>query len=397
MKNYKKIFILIVILHLILVSLTLSGKLSNFFNDASLRKGIGADFFALYQAGDNFFDGESIYLDNEGDATPYSFPFRYPPFAGYALGAFFSLFSPFWGYSLLIIIYELILFLNIFITSKLSKSKDNFILASAAWLLFSPYLLELFMGQWTFLITSLLFYTVYGLLKSKNSKFFIALASIVKPNSLIIAPLLLKLKEYKNLLVTGSTFLLTSASYFLFYKNDLAIFMKNFQDKWYSHGGNFGFKSLYYIIFIRELSIPWPRIWFLGFIFTLGLFSLYLTLKSKSKILIFSLWICFYFFFYTDVWEHHYTLLMPVFALIFASISSIKEKVSDIILPLISFLLISLPSMFILQFIFTANAPYEPDNLNLVYTLVYHSQKILGVAILYIWIAMKILFKENKV
>src|SRR3712207_8101255 len=76
----------VISLHLLLVLLMVSETLSLFFNDASLRKGIAADFFAVYQAGYNAKEGESVYLYNEGVATPYSYPFRYLPFIAYIIG-----------------------------------------------------------------------------------------------------------------------------------------------------------------------------------------------------------------------------------------------------------------------------------------------------------------------
>jgi hypothetical protein len=75
-----------------------SETLSPLFNDATLRKGIAADFFAVYQAGYNAKLGESVYLYNEGVATPYSYPFRYLPFIAYIIGIPLTFLKPFAAY-----------------------------------------------------------------------------------------------------------------------------------------------------------------------------------------------------------------------------------------------------------------------------------------------------------
>jgi hypothetical protein len=398
-KKYKLIFSFLICIHTVLLILTLSEKLNVFFNDASLRKGKAADFFAIYQAGNNILQRESLYLDTEGVSTPYSFPFRYLPFPGYTLGVFFNLFSPFSAYYLLILLYEIILGINIYLTWKLSKKTQVFILACIPWLVFSPYLIEMFMGQWTFLVSSILFYTIYGLInKSKMINFFI-LAPIVKPNALIIAPLLLKYRKYKTLILTGLATLLSSIPYFIVFQDDISTFMQNFSDSWYSHGGNLGLKSLYYLVAIKYLSIPLPRLWFLMFMSATGLLVLYLTFKFKDKVLSFSLWLCYYFLIYKDVWEHHFVLLMPIYALIIVQFQmNVRKLISKKnILLLLSFLLIASPSLFIFQYLIVDSAPVEPDSLSSLFVLPYHSLKILGVILLFVWSIVQVAKDNSKI
>src|SRR3712207_6394821 len=146
----------VISLHLLLVLLMVSETLSLFFNDASLRKGTAADFFAVYQAGYNAKAGESVYLYNEGVATPYSYPFRYLPFIAYIIGIPLTFLEPFTAYYLWVLVYEALLAFNVYLTYKLSNKFSIFLMASIPWLLFTPYLLELYMGQWTFLLASFL-------------------------------------------------------------------------------------------------------------------------------------------------------------------------------------------------------------------------------------------------
>ncbi|MFC1780312.1 hypothetical protein ACFLY9_01315 [Patescibacteria group bacterium] len=398
-KKQKAILTILVVIHIILITLTLTGKLNTFFNDASLRKGKAADFFAVYQAGDNILRGESVYLDTEGISTPYSFPFRYLPFIGYSLGVILNSFSPFTAYYIWIIVYEILLGVNIYLTWKLCKVKQHFLFAIVPWLLFSPYLIEVFMGQWTFLLSSLIFYSIYGILKNNRAKYLYILAPLVKPNALILVPLFLKLKKYKVLILTALGIFITSTLYFLFFKDDIQIFMQNFQDVLYSHGGNLGFKSLYYLLAVEYLSIPIPRVLFFGFVALLGALTTYLTFKYKNIALSLTLWICFYFMIYKDVWEHHYVLLMPVFSLL-ASLYGVKlrkEKYKYLLPIVISFILIALPTPFILQCLFVKNPPAEPDTLSPLFVIPYHSMKIIGVIMLYTWSALNIRRLKNSV
>jgi len=391
-KKEKLIFLLIALVHLTLVLLMLAGKLNTFFNDASLRKGQAADFFAVYQAGYNTKEGNSVYLDNEGEATPYSYPFRYFPFIGYSLGLVLNIFAPFVAYYIWILIYEILLGLNIYLTFKQTRSTSSFLLSCIPWLLFTPYLLEIFMGQWSFLLTCLLFYSVYGLLNQNRAIYTYILAPLVKPNALILSPLFLRFKKLKLLLFTAGAILLTSIPYFSVFRDDIPLFMQNFSDVLSYHGGNLGLKSLYGLITVEYLSIPLPRLWFLGFVIALGILTLYLTFKYKNIILSYTLWTCYFFLIYKDVWEHHYVLMMPVFALISVKMNlTAKHLLSKKYLPLlISFLLIALPTPFILQYLFVDNALVEPDTLSPLFAIPYHITKITGIIVLYIWSGIQI-------
>lgn len=392
-KRHKLFFSLLVVIHLLLIVLALSGRLNFLFNDAALRKGKGADFFAVYQAGYNAVRGDSVYLDNEGVATPYSYPFRYLPVMGYGVGAAFNVLKPFTGYYVWVAICEILLGVNLFITYKLAKNFSLFIIASIPWLIFTPYLLEIYMGQWTFLAASLLFYSICGLICKSKSIYSYILGVLAKPNSLLLLPIFLRPKKFKLILFTTLAVLLTSVPYFLIFKSDLQVFLLNFKDVIWSHGGNLGLKSFFYLFSVKYFSIPYPRVFFDLFVLPLGVITLYYTFKFKNIILSFALWTCFYFLIYKDVWEHHYVLLMPVFALIVIKFKlTFKQLLSRKYLPiLLSFILIALPTLFCLQYLFVKGAPVEPDNLSFWFTIPYHATKILGVVILYIWaiVAMK--------
>jgi hypothetical protein len=388
----KLVLIGLISLHLLLVLLMLSGTLSPLFNDASLRKGIAADFFAVYQAGYNAKEGESVYLYNEGVATPYSYPFRYLPFIAYLIGIPLTFFEPFAAYYLWVVVYEALLALNVYLTYKLSNTFPIFLIASIPWLLFTPYLLELYMGQWTFLLACFLFYSIYGMLTQSKAKYSFTVTPLIKPNALLFAPPFIRHKQWGVVFATISITALSSVPYFLLFPEDVAVFMLNFSEAIYSHGGNLGLKSLYAYVMIGLFEVPNPARWFLYFTLLAGLFTIFLTFKYRNVVLHFALWVCLFFMIYKDVWEHHYVLLMPIFAVITSTrITNPRELMARRnFLFVCSFLLIALPSLFVLQLALSPKGFQEPNVLHPVFVILYHSTKILGVLLLYIWSALQL-------
>jgi hypothetical protein len=386
----------VISLHLLLVLLMVSETLSLFFNDASLRKGIAADFFAVYQAGYNAKEGESVYLYNEGVATPYSYPFRYLPFIAYIIGIPLTFLEPFTAYYLWVLVYEALLAFNVYLTYKLSNKFSIFLIASIPWLLFTPYLLELYMGQWTFLLASFLFYSIYGMLTQSKPRYLFTVTPLIKPNALLFAPPFVRHKQWGVLFATGFVTALASVPYFLLFPEDVSVFMLNFSEAMYSHGGNFGLKSLYAYIVIDLFKVLYPTRWFLHFTLLAGIFTIFLTFRYRNIVLHFTLWVCLFFMIYKDVWEHHYVLLMPIFSLIVSTqITNARELISKRnLLFVCSFLLIALPSLFVLQVTLGPEGFQEPNVLHPVFVILYHSTKILGVLLLYIWSVLQ-LMKEK--
>jgi hypothetical protein len=185
---------------------------------------------------------------------------------------------------------------------------------------------------------------------------------------------------------------LASVPYFLLFPEDVAVFMLNFSEAIYSHGGNLGLKSLYAYVMIGLFQVPNPARWFLYFTLLAGLFTIFLTFKYRNVVLHFALWVCLFFMIYKDVWEHHYVLLMPIFALITSTrITNPRELMSRRnFLFVCSFLLIALPSLFVLQLALSPKGFQEPNVLHPVFVILYHSTKILGVLLLYIWSALQL-------
>ena len=120
-------------------------------NDAIHRIGPGADFFAVYHAGQALEAGLDPYQQGElVRRTPYWFPFRYLPTVGHTLGRAAIAFAPRTAYLLWLALTELVLWGLVLLIARRVAACWRRDLALGALLLSSPYLLELHMGQFTF-------------------------------------------------------------------------------------------------------------------------------------------------------------------------------------------------------------------------------------------------------
>ena len=178
-------------LHLIFLYSLYSDWLRPLFYDSSHTRQ-GFDFSIFFLAGKAVANNTSIY-DVKG-----AFGYRYLPFFAYSFGQFYAKFSALTAYFIHIAISELFLSLNIYLTSRWTKDPTIRARAIFMWLGFSPFFLELYMGQVSFWACSILF-CMLGSLRSKN--FFGAgilwsIAVLIKPNNLLLAPVFIFLKRW---------------------------------------------------------------------------------------------------------------------------------------------------------------------------------------------------------
>src|SRR5689334_8874063 len=131
-----------------------------FFDSTVLSGGRGLDFYSIYQAGYNARGGVDIY---EGDpakiqvVVPYFTPYRYLPIVAYTVGLLLSLFSSLTAYKIWVVVIELTLLLCVFITYRRVRDPDVFARLAFMWLCFTPFYLELFMGQFSLVQGALIF------------------------------------------------------------------------------------------------------------------------------------------------------------------------------------------------------------------------------------------------
>jgi hypothetical protein len=290
----------------------------------------GWDFYALYQAGHNVLTGHSAY-QSDGAAIEVVIPggtytpFRYLPLSAYTLGALLNLVPPRWAYRLWVGFVEVLLLACIALTWRTEQDPDKRARQAAMWLLYMPFYLELYMGQFSFVQGALVFLMlVLGLGKRLGLPFDLAWVGSVlwKQNTALFLPLMVRLRRWRALVLLVLLLVLTAAPYFALVPGSLAAFLGNLRSEtpWFQLG-NLGFRQL---VFDAQwslgdvLGIEWPARSYeiaqwsvVAFVVGVGL-ALLLLDPRPNVVLHLCLWMTAYFLIYHHVWEHHYVMLLPI-------------------------------------------------------------------------------------
>ena len=319
------------------------------FNDASHTRR-GFDFGVFYLAGQALAEGRDIY------SVSGAFGFRYlPAFA--LIASLFARFQPLTAYFLHLGCTELFLAANLYLTWRWVEEPRRG-LALFMWLAFSPYFLELYMGQVSFWAASLLFWLIVGLHRGQKwtTGFSWAGALLVKPNALILAPALLRLRAWRVLALGLLASALTSLPYFFLYPDSLAAFFAaNVHGApvqgALTHAGNLGLQGglvsvvaqlagrpLAELASLADLPLAGRAVIYGSQVAILGA-TLVATWRSRDALPLLALWMCTFFLVYKVVWEHLFVFLLPVLVGLYAHSGSPKL--------LWIFTLIALPTPFI--------------------------------------------------
>ena len=319
------------------------------FNDASHTRR-GFDFGVFYLAGQALSEGRDIY------SVSGAFGFRYlPAFA--LIASLFAHFQPLTAYLLHLGCTELFLATNLYLTWRWVEEPRRG-LSLFMWLAFSPYFLELYMGQVSFWAASLLFWLIVGLHRGQKwtTGFSWAGALLVKPNALILAPALLRLRAWRVLALGLLAGLLSSLPYFLLYPDSLAAFFAAnvhgaLVQGALTHAGNLGLQGGLVSVVAQLAGRPLAELTTLADLPLTGRAVIYgsqaailgaalvATWRGREALPLIALWMCTFFLVYKDVWEHHYVFLLPVLVGLYAHSGSPKL--------LWIFTLIALPTPFI--------------------------------------------------
>lgn len=387
------IFLLAVAVHCSFLASLKSGFLDGLFNDSTHRGGKGADFFQFYQSGHNLLHGKSIYkIDYADIAVPYFYPNHYPPFVAATLGIATNLFSEPWSaYGAWVVVIEVMLLSCLVATRVFCTTRADFLLASAMWLAFSPYYLDLYLGQTNTLMAFLLFFMIFF---SKRERGFLSgllyvSSVLVKLLTLLFVPLWLRLKGYRLVLCTLLAIIGTMAPYFFVFDDEMGFFFKwvlGLNMPLLFNAGNFGFLALLYSLVSFQGLIPLVS----GAIGATSLFITFSPRGSRDLLCLAALWMCTYFLAYKFVWEHHYVMLLPFLVLLFAH----KKLNSSFIL--LIYLLLAIPSPFAFLDVKGLSPLDDPQpRWTACQSFLYHASKITPVMLLYIALTMKVLKKKG--
>jgi hypothetical protein len=302
--------------------------------DNSDRQPKGIDFFSIYQGGLYALENQPIYSWLVSDGVPYAVPYRYLPFFAYTVAAAVTVLPPWTGYWLWVSLNEVMLFANAWLTYRIAPDKRWGLIAAAMWFAFTPLYLELYMGQWSFLMATLMFLSALGLLRANElysaAPWFTSL--MVKTNSALLGPIFLRMAYWRTLAVAGALIFLLNAPYFIARPDEWSIFSDmNLRGLWFHEpitsaqlasgdlGGTAWLQTVWFAFDPDGSGIPalLKRAFVTGII-ALSFAATFLARRIDVPAL-FGVWICSYFLAYISVWEHHYVMLLPPLALLVAT------------------------------------------------------------------------------
>jgi hypothetical protein len=410
-----------ILVHLLMLISWRTGTLNPLFFDATVTHGVrGWDFYALYQAGHNVLTGHSAYesaadrIDMVIPGGTYT-PFRYLPVTAYTVGALFNLVPPRWAYRLWVAFTELTLLACLALTWKRVQNPDRRARLTAMWLCYTPYTLELYMGQFSFVQGTFVFVMLILALRGAGSRAVALGASLGwkydgawigsvlwKQNTALFAPLMMRLKRWRALGLLALLVSATSLPYFLLYPGSLDAFLRNFRGEppWFQLG-NLGFRQLMFDAMwslgdVLHIEFPGAAYVVAGWgavALFVGLALALLWLDRRPDVVHhLSLWMAAYFLIYHHVWEHHYVMLLPVLVVL------MMRQESVLLWAL--YLVLALPTPFYLidprgqvavldAMRWTPIRPLWQD-------LLYHASKAIPALALYGWLAWQIARRADR-
>jgi len=402
--------------------------LNPLFYIAVHSKGQGGPFFGIYQAGVNLLNGDSIYSSERHDPpkhveVPYYHFYRYLPFVSYVSSVVSKVFNPWQAYWIWVVINEILLAACILLTLKLRAIySTRAVVASTLWLFFSPFYIELYMGQFSFTMAFFIFLLLYPYLKGKyefarwadpadgeptdvmNRKKTLSVAVslgwimsvLVKSFTALYTFTFLRIGKRKLAAAGILAVALTSIPYFILRPEDM---------KWFLHlnfqplpptltGGCFGFigflRDIMQRLFphgittrinIGPIDIAPANIPLAVFAVAVISTAIFLTFR-RVKIDILNniaLWTLAFFLIFKDIWEYHYVMLLPIF------IAYYMKTGSRFILFL--FVLVAMPTPFVLYDIPGVDDPQAYWSAPL--SLLHHSFKSIPTMAFFVWVVLK--------
>lgn len=363
----------------------------------NLEEGQGSDFYAFYQAGRYVLDGDDIYrrpMEDPGRVVPYAYFYRYLPFVAYTIGVAANAVPPRVAYWLWVALVELVLLMCVAATRRMTRDTWLFAQLAAMWLMFTPFYLEQYMGQLTFVMAALIFAFAIAHARGRRAAFewsWIA-SLLIKHLTILYVPLLVRMRRYRPVLVGAALLVVTTVPYLLLRRSGVGDFTHdNFSFNLNPMPGNLGFLALLMVIkyhffpaasdfFARigPLGISWTRIMLVAAAGFPTLVCLWATYRRRPFDFLESLalWTILFFFVFREVWEYHYVILMPLLVLLYA-----RTRAGIL---WVMYVLLAAPTFFILY-----DVPgTDPEAHWTVFQHVFnHAWKIAPVVWLFVWLA----------
>jgi len=314
-----------------------TGCWNRYFHAGLYKTTQAVDFFAVYIAGHELCRWRSIYpvakgiedgrdtyklkayMPQDESLPERCTPFRYLPTASYVAVALNKL-EPWKAYHLWLILQEILFFISIIILGYHFRSIRAMHIAAAFYFFFFPWYPEIFIGQHNFLQSILI---LCMLLSAGSGKPGRALGwwitSILwKINTAICLPAFIRWYKWKAIIWVAVIIMVTCGPYFLIHSKDALKFLAmNFRSLDCPYSGNHGLQGLIAKILIKYGYDEHSRTRAVFYIISISSFiliSLASTIFARRDRFAecLCLWITTFFLIYSDVWEHHLLMLLPV-------------------------------------------------------------------------------------
>lgn len=334
-----------VILHISVLVSVRTGCWDEYFFRTTNNKIIQAcDFFAIYIAGHDLLEGRTIYSsmnDNPDylDIVPYYCPFRYLPVAA-CVGVALNLFEPWTAYSLWIILSEILFLGSIAVLGYHFGTMRHLHIAAAMYLIFVPFYAELFLGQFNLLQSVLILGMILSAAggRMRGMRWFWTLSVLWKINTVLCIPALLRWRTWKQVIWMLVIVVITSAPYFVMHFEDITkFFFTNVRIPGRLDlaqlGINFGFADVEVVgnvsvqglitqttmqsLGYRHIVVnPYYNFISWGIFMSIGILATMRAGKSRLPECL-CMWVVMFFMVYTNVWEFHYLMLLPVITFLY--------------------------------------------------------------------------------
>ena len=268
------------------------------------------------------------------------------------------------------------------------------------WLVFTPYYLELYLGQFSLIQAAWFLLMLLAVEKARwgaTLEWPWTLSLLWKQNTALLAPVWLKLRRWRTLFVGGVATLCLSLPYYLWDPDGLRSLLANLCSSPPAPAlGNLGVRQALYSL----TSALWPsltsaahariQLAWLALILVAGL---WITWRARpDAVTLLCLWLTTFFVVYHHVWEHHYVMLLPVYV-------SLYRRTGDWrLLPLYALTAIWTPYRLIdpqglaaydMAMRWTPLLPRWVD-------VAYHASKALPTLLLWLYLARSLLHKREK-
>ncbi|MCB1194987.1 DUF2029 domain-containing protein [bacterium] len=395
MKKINHFFLLLACsIHLLFwVSLGI-GFLDGLFNDSSHRIGKGGDFFQFYQAGHNLLKGKSIYTAQGELVIPYGALNKYPPLLSYTVGLSAQVVSPFTAYKVWVIAIGIFFMCFVLVIRALVPNRQIFLQVVSMSLVFTPYYLDMYMGQtntlMAFLISLLMLCSVRG---NKKPVTALALSLNIKMNTFLCIPVYIANRWWKALFMTAALSAVVFFPYFLIHPKDLSYFLKYVCGApldYFYQAGNIGIYPLLAdivsMVSDNKRIIPVAHtLWVVSVLCIAG--YVHVRTRTTDPIDCIVLWMSTFFISFKFVWEHHLVMFLPLLAMEFSR--NDRRSIGII------WILLALPTPFCLLNMDLGSGYTEVQEYwTHAESMVYHAGKILPMGAFFILVLMRLMSKK---